>query len=55
MLATAAPVPFDFLINGSFLRSTIQEYMAANGIQAETTLTLQYVRATLPPSREARA
>jgi ribosome biogenesis protein YTM1 len=53
MLDTSAPIPFDFLINGTFLRTTIDEYLVANGLSAETTLSLQYVRSLIPPLYEA--
>lgn len=53
MLDTPTPVPFDFLINGSFLRTTLDEYLTANGLSSETTLSLQYVRSLIPPLYEA--
>ncbi|RDL41374.1 Ribosome biogenesis protein YTM1 [Venustampulla echinocandica] len=53
MLDTSAPIPFDFLINGTFLRTTLDEYLIAQGLSAETTLTLQYVRSLIPPLYEA--
>lgn len=53
MLDTAAPVPLDFLVNGTFLRTSIEEYLASNGLSAESNLTLQYVRSLLPPVYEA--
>ncbi|EPE32848.1 WD40 repeat-like protein [Glarea lozoyensis ATCC 20868] len=53
MLDTSAPIPFDFLINGTFLRTTIDEYLVANGLSSETTLNLQYVRSLIPPLYEA--
>ena len=49
LLQTEKPVPFDFLINGTFLRTTLDEYLTANGISSETTLAVEYVRATIPP------
>jgi len=52
MLDTTSPIPFDFLINGTFLRTTIEEYLTANGLSSETTLTLQYVRSLIPPLYE---
>ncbi|KAG8525521.1 ribosome biogenesis protein ytm1 [Bacidia gigantensis] len=42
-------IPFEFLINGTFLRTSLDEYLTANGISAEATLGLEYVRASLPP------
>ncbi|PBP25186.1 microtubule-associated protein YTM1 [Diplocarpon rosae] len=53
MLNTESPVPFDFLINGNFLRTTLEEYLTANGLSSETTIELQYVRSLIPPLYEA--
>jgi ribosome biogenesis protein YTM1 len=53
MLDTPAPIPFDFLINGTFLRTTVEEYLTANGLSSESTLNLQYVRSLIPPLYEA--
>lgn len=53
MLATDRPVPFDFLVDGAYLRTTLEEYLRDNGISAETTVTLQYVRSLVPPVFEA--
>ncbi|KYK56977.1 Ribosome biogenesis protein YTM1 [Drechmeria coniospora] len=53
MLDTSSPVPLDFLANGTFLRTSIEEYLSVNGLSSETTLTLQYVRSLLPPVYEA--
>ncbi|KAI8659537.1 Ribosome biogenesis protein YTM1 [Fusarium sp. Ph1] len=53
MLDTSSPIPLDFLANGTFLRTSIQEYLASNGLSSESTLTLQYVRSLLPPVYEA--
>ncbi|CAJ2508188.1 Uu.00g093740.m01.CDS01 [Anthostomella pinea] len=53
MLDTPSPIPFDFLINGTFLRTTLDEYLKANGLSFETTVTLQYVRSLIPPVYQA--
>jgi ribosome biogenesis protein YTM1 len=53
MLDTSAPIPFDFLINGTFLRTTLDEYLTSKGLSSETTLELQYVRSLIPPLFEA--
>lgn len=53
MLDTPTPIPFDFLINGEFLRTSLQEYLDTNGLNAEETLTIQYVRSLLPPVYQA--
>jgi len=46
-------VPFEFLINGTFLRTSLDDYLTTHGISAETTLDIEYVRAQLPPSTAA--
>lgn len=53
MLDTPSPIPLDFLINGEFLRTSLQEYLQTNGLNAEETLTIQYVRSLIPPSYQA--
>ncbi|KAI0434705.1 WD40-repeat-containing domain protein [Xylaria sp. FL1042] len=53
MLDTSSPIPFDFLINGEFLRTSLQEYLETNGLNAEETLTIQYVRSLIPPVFQA--
>lgn len=53
MLDTPQPVPFDFLINGTFLTSTLEDYLEKNGLSLETNITLQYVRSLIPPKYEA--
>ncbi|CAK7218827.1 ribosome bioproteinsis protein ytm1 [Sporothrix eucalyptigena] len=53
MLATAQPIPFDFLVDGAYLRTTLEDYLKENGISSETTVTLQYVRSLVPPVFEA--
>lgn len=50
LLQTPKPIPFEFLINGTFLRTSIEEYLSAHGLSPESTLTAEYVRATIPPS-----
>ncbi|KMP09200.1 hypothetical protein CIRG_08881 [Coccidioides immitis RMSCC 2394] len=49
LLATEKPVPLEFLINGTYLRTSVDEFLTANGISAETTLDVEYVRALIPP------
>ncbi|KAI0388893.1 WD40-repeat-containing domain protein [Xylariaceae sp. FL0594] len=53
MLDTPTPIPLDFLINGQFLRTSLQEYLETNGLSAEETLTIQYVRSLIPPVYQA--
>lgn len=48
-LESATRIPFDFLIDGAFLKTSLDEYLTANGLSAEVTLTLEYMRSVLPP------
>ena len=50
LLSSGKPIPLEFLINGSYLRTSLDEYLTTNGISAETTLTAEYVRALTPPT-----
>lgn len=54
VLATAAgehrPVPFDFIADGELLRSTLDEYITQKGLSPETTIELEYICSTLPPT-----
>lgn len=49
LLDTSKPIPFDFLIDGAFLRTTLDSYIAENGLSSESVITLEYVRAAEPP------
>lgn len=49
ILQTERPIPLEFLINGQFLRTTIDEFLTTNGISSETLLSVEYVRAVIPP------
>ena len=49
LLGNDKPIPFEFLVNGKFLRTSIDEYLTENGISSETTLEIEYVRALVPP------
>lgn len=44
------PIPFDFLIDGKLLRTSLQDYLIKNGLSSEAFITLEYTRAVLPPS-----
>ncbi|BFZ65116.1 ribosome bioproteinsis protein ytm1 [Saitoella coloradoensis] len=53
LLDTDTPTPFDFLINGSFLRTSLDDYLTQNGLSRETVVDIEYIRAVLPPSHLA--
>lgn len=42
-------IPFEFLIEGTFLRTSLDDYLSSNGISTEATLPIEYVRAIVPP------
>nr|OQO26969.1 hypothetical protein B0A51_05968 [Rachicladosporium sp. CCFEE 5018] len=42
-------IPLQFLINGQYLKTTIDDFLTQNGISAETTLSVEYVKALIPP------
>ena len=43
-------VPFDFIVDGTLLRCSLEEYLAQQGHSAETTLELEYIKSTMPPA-----
>ncbi|KAK0315786.1 ribosome biogenesis protein ytm1 [Friedmanniomyces endolithicus] len=49
LLETGKPLPLEFLINGQFLRTSLDDFLTNNGISAETTLSVEYVKALIPP------
>ena len=49
LLGTEKPIPLEFLINGTYLRTSIEDFLTENGISTETTLTVEYLRARVPP------
>ncbi|AQZ14939.1 YTM1 (YOR272W) [Zygosaccharomyces parabailii] len=50
LLQSEKPVPFDFLIDGELLRSSLEDYLTKRGLSSETLLNVEYARAVLPPS-----
>lgn len=48
-LDLAAPIPFEILVNGSYLRTSIDDFLTENGISTENVLNIEYVRARIPP------
>lgn len=48
-METDQPIPLEFLINGQFLRTSLDDFLTQNGISAETLLNVEYVKALIPP------
>ncbi|KAI8828429.1 WD40-repeat-containing domain protein [Chytriomyces cf. hyalinus JEL632] len=42
-------VPFDFIIDGKFIRTSLQEYLDKYNISAENTVDVEYVLSSVPP------
>lgn len=49
LLETEQPIPLEFLVNGQFLRTSLDDFLTQNGISAENTLNVEYVKALVPP------
>ena len=49
LLGHEQPVPFDFIIRGSYLRTTLEEFLSGNGISSETVIDAEYTPAQQPP------
>lgn len=49
LLELEKQVPFDFLIDGQLLRTSLESYLASHGLSSENMLTLEYARSILPP------
>ncbi|KAM6549413.1 hypothetical protein CsatB_021089 [Cannabis sativa] len=44
--------PFDFLIDGEFVRMSLEQFLLAKGISAERTLEIEYIKAVVPRKEE---
>lgn len=53
MLNTLSPIPLAFRINGAFLKTSLAEYLKEHGLSFESTVTLEYVKALVPPQYQA--
>jgi ribosome biogenesis protein len=49
LLEHEQPVPFDFIIRGTYLRTTLDDFLAENGISSETIIDAEYTPAQKPP------
>ncbi|KAF8876828.1 WD40-repeat-containing domain protein [Infundibulicybe gibba] len=50
-LSLTNPVPFDFLIRGEILRTSLGEWCADNGVGEEESLEIEYIESIMPPQR----
>ncbi|KAF9007920.1 ribosome biogenesis protein YTM1 [Cyathus striatus] len=44
-------VPFDFIVRGEVLRTTLSEWCAEHGVAEEETLEIEYIESVTPPQR----
>ncbi|KAF2013660.1 microtubule-associated protein [Aaosphaeria arxii CBS 175.79] len=51
LIHTEQPVPFEFLVNGQKLRSSIEDWLTESAVSAETVLAVEYIRALVPPKK----
>lgn len=49
LLEHEQPVPFDFIIRGTYLRTTVDDFLTENGISSETIIDAEYTPAQKPP------
>ena len=55
VLHSPTPVPFDFLINGEVLRTSLEAWVKKNrGGDEEGTIDVEYVRSVMPPEEVGR-
>lgn len=55
VLKSPTPIPFDFLINGEVLRTSLETWMKTNrGADEESTIDVEYVRSVMPPEEVGR-
>ena len=50
LMATASPVPFDFLVDGTLVRGPLDAVLRARAVSAETVVPLEYILAVPPPT-----
>lgn len=53
LLALDPPKPFDFLVDGELVRTSLEKLLLRKQITAERTLDVEYIPAVGPPSEEA--
>ncbi|KAJ7684833.1 WD40-repeat-containing domain protein, partial [Mycena polygramma] len=50
-LSLAKPVPFDFLLRGDILKSSLADWCTQNAVGEEETLEIEYIESVLPPQK----
>ncbi|KAJ7063049.1 ribosome biogenesis protein YTM1 [Mycena amicta] len=52
-LSLPKPVPFDFLLRGDILRTSLADWCTKNAVGEEETLEIEYIESVLPPQKMA--
>eukprot|EP00850_Spirogloea_muscicola_P000678 SM000002S05758 [mRNA] locus=s2:2022853:2028350:+ [translate_table: standard] len=52
LLGLDPPRPFDFLVEGELLRTSLEKLLVARKLSAEATVTIEYVPAVVPPEQQ---
>eukprot|EP00042_Codosiga_hollandica_P030157 m.173793 g.173793 ORF g.173793 m.173793 type:complete len:438 (-) comp53278_c0_seq1:87-1400(-) len=55
LLNSTTPKPFDFLINGEFIRTSLQQFLEEHSISTEELIEVEYVEAMTPPETSEQA
>ncbi|GAW00293.1 microtubule-associated protein ytm1 [Lentinula edodes] len=50
-LALVKPIPFDFLVKGELLRTSLGGWCTENNIGEEETLEVEYIESVMPPQK----
>ncbi|KAI8328578.1 WD40-repeat-containing domain protein [Chlamydoabsidia padenii] len=50
LLGLDKPIPFEFLIDGEILRSSITDYLTSQQLSTENLITIEYMESMLPPT-----
>lgn len=52
LLGNDKPQPFDFLVEGELVRTSLEKLLLIKGISAEKILNIEYILAVVPPKQE---
>ncbi|KAJ7172745.1 WD40-repeat-containing domain protein [Mycena filopes] len=50
-LSLAKPIPFDFLLRGDLLKTSLADWCTQNAVGEEETLEIEYIESVLPPQK----
>ncbi|KAL3694046.1 hypothetical protein R1sor_007697 [Riccia sorocarpa] len=50
LLGLEKPIPFDFLLDGELIRTSLEKLLLSKNLSAESILNIEYIPAVLPPT-----